>query len=54
MGPGSHNPSNWQQATLPDLETLKLILELAYRYEEQHGRMMTPAELLRALRHPGQ
>ncbi len=36
-----------------DRETLKLILLLAYEFEELHGRRMTAEELEAALKRPG-
>lgn len=45
--------SNWWRASLPDLRTLALILELAYEHEEQTGRKITAAEMTAALLKPG-
>lgn len=46
-------PSNWLDATVFSDETLRLILQLAYAYEELFGRKMTATELRASLRAPG-
>ena len=43
--------SDWSRAGI-DLETLRLILLLAYEFEEQTGRRMTATELRASLRQP--
>ena len=46
-------PSNWAQATEPDLELLRLILLLTRELYELRGTWPTATELRAALRKPG-
>lgn len=48
----SERPTNWTQAGLTE-ETLRIILQLAYEYQEMWGRKITTHELRVALGQPG-
>lgn len=53
MSHDTDQPSNWERATLPPDETLRLILELIRMHLDLWGKIPSVAELRVLLRRPG-